>query len=607
MRRTVAIALLAALALLGPGARMGLAQGVCGSPNSGPCLEPHSQRGCIDADCCSTVCNLQPACCLTAWDAGCASTADETCIGLCGAAVNGPCTSPHANPSCEDAACCSAVCAIYPDCCNFNWDLLCVIIAADACEAEPPTQCGGSTQGSCTTTHPTPGCSDAACCETVCLYRAACCSFSWDQLCVDLADAYCAGCTLECPTGAALEAETCPSRLNDACIAGQTPEPLPGGAGVCGTIDGEGSSTGWSGDRDAYSILLTDPDGDGKVRLTIEFSADRPAFVTLHPAGCPIGTAIGHINASSCLIGSLAECLAPGQYVVRVSPGVHPTASASSPISCDQPLRYSLKYVAAQTGCEPICTVATGPCFDAHSGIGCSVPSCCQATCTIDPVCCSEIWDVTCARAAAEACGAPLPPNDECASAILAWPGEQSVHSTIRATVSSPALPGSCDLGQGASIGADLWFRYSGERSGTVSVATCGSTSDTRIAVYAGSCGGLTLLGCNSASQTCSPNTGARVQFSAACGTQYYIRVGGETPAVAGSFKLTVNASGPVCAAFCPADLDRNGSVTGSDLGLLLGNWGSVGSGDLDLDGTIGGADLGLLLGAWGACPPPPP
>ena len=61
------------------------------------------------------------------------------------------------------------------------------------------------------------------------------------------------------------------------------------------------------------------------------------------------------------------------------------------------------------------------------------------------------------------------------------------------------------------------------------------------------------------------------------------------------------------CAAFCPADLDRNGSVTGSDLGLLLGNWGSVGSGDLDLDGTIGGADLGLLLGAWGACPPPPP
>lgn len=53
----------------------------------------------------------------------------------------------------------------------------------------------------------------------------------------------------------------------------------------------------------------------------------------------------------------------------------------------------------------------------------------------------------------------------------------------------------------------------------------------------------------------------------------------------------------------CPADLDGDGAVSGSDLGLLLGNWGLAGTGDLDGNGTVTGADLGLLLGAWGACP----
>ena len=51
----------------------------------------------------------------------------------------------------------------------------------------------------------------------------------------------------------------------------------------------------------------------------------------------------------------------------------------------------------------------------------------------------------------------------------------------------------------------------------------------------------------------------------------------------------------------CPADFDLDGTVGGSDLGLLLGSWGGSDL-DLDLDGIVGGADLGLLLGAWGPC-----
>lgn len=59
--------------------------------------------------------------------------------------------------------------------------------------------------------------------------------------------------------------------------------------------------------------------------------------------------------------------------------------------------------------------------------------------------------------------------------------------------------------------------------------------------------------------------------------------------------------SSPGC---CPADINCDGIVSGADLGLLLGAWGSC-SGcpeDINGDGTVSGADLGLMLGAWGPC-----
>ena len=57
----------------------------------------------------------------------------------------------------------------------------------------------------------------------------------------------------------------------------------------------------------------------------------------------------------------------------------------------------------------------------------------------------------------------------------------------------------------------------------------------------------------------------------------------------------------PVGAA-CPSDLNGDSVTDGTDLGLLLGNWGNAGTGDLNSDGIVDGTDLGLLLGAWGNC-----
>lgn len=59
---------------------------------------------------------------------------------------------------------------------------------------------------------------------------------------------------------------------------------------------------------------------------------------------------------------------------------------------------------------------------------------------------------------------------------------------------------------------------------------------------------------------------------------------------------------------FCLADLDGDGEVGASDLAILLGVWGPVGScpplivPDLDHDCEVGASDLAILLGAWGPC-----
>lgn len=54
----------------------------------------------------------------------------------------------------------------------------------------------------------------------------------------------------------------------------------------------------------------------------------------------------------------------------------------------------------------------------------------------------------------------------------------------------------------------------------------------------------------------------------------------------------------------CPADINGDGSVNGSDLALLLQSWGACGkcAADIDPNGSIDGADLALLLQSWGAC-----
>ena len=53
----------------------------------------------------------------------------------------------------------------------------------------------------------------------------------------------------------------------------------------------------------------------------------------------------------------------------------------------------------------------------------------------------------------------------------------------------------------------------------------------------------------------------------------------------------------------CPADLNGDDNVDGTDLANLLAQWGTDGSADINGDGTVNAVDLSSVLAAWGSCP----
>jgi hypothetical protein len=54
--------------------------------------------------------------------------ANAGCFG-----AKGSCTEPHASGGCSDIECCSAVCEVFPSCCDAAWSADCVNVAVDLC------------------------------------------------------------------------------------------------------------------------------------------------------------------------------------------------------------------------------------------------------------------------------------------------------------------------------------------------------------------------------------------------------------------------------------------------------------------------------------------
>ncbi len=107
------------------------------------------------------------------------------------------CCGVHPTAGCDDPACCESVCTADPFCCQVAWDTVCVDEAQAMCGCPIPEACGVPAAGNCCSWGGLagPGCSDAACCEAICEYvDPFCCQVQWDSTCQGWALQFC-----DCP------------------------------------------------------------------------------------------------------------------------------------------------------------------------------------------------------------------------------------------------------------------------------------------------------------------------------------------------------------------------------------------------------------------------
>jgi hypothetical protein len=143
--------------------------------------------------------------------------------------------------------------------------------------------------------------------------------------------------------------------------------------------------------------------------------------------------------------------------------------------------------------------------------------------------------------------GQQHPFNDNCAGAAAVGIGATPFDST-GANTDGPDEPGGCVIQGQTQIGADLWYSFTAECSGNLTVSTCGSSFDTKLAVYpGGGCptGSGQYLACSDDDGGCG--LGSQVTLAVTQGSTYLIRVGGYNNAQGtGTLTLSGLQCGPV-------------------------------------------------------------
>lgn len=128
------------------------------------------------------------------------------------------------------------------------------------------------------------------------------------------------------------------------------------------------------------------------------------------------------------------------------------------------------------------------------------------------------------------------PANDTCESAILVGNGTTLFNTVGAATDGAPE--NTCLFFGDNQIHKDVFYRYVATGNGNVTVSLCGSSFDTKLAVYdTQSCNPLAnIVGCND--DSCGLQS--QLTFAAVSNRNYYIRVGGFNGASgAGSMTIT--------------------------------------------------------------------
>lgn len=155
--------------------------------------------------------------------------------------------------------------------------------------------------------------------------------------------------------------------------------------------------------------------------------------------------------------------------------------------------------------------------------------------------------------------GQQEPINDDCVNATYVSNGTFPF-SNLGASTDGPDETTACAFFNDTQVGNDVWYLYQSNCTGNVTVTTCGSSFDTKIAVYAGATcpAAASAIACNDDSAACGANSlQSSVIFAATSGGYFLIRVGGYNGAT-GSGTITITDS---CQPQPPANNDCGSAI----------------------------------------------
>jgi hypothetical protein len=155
---------------------------------------------------------------------------------------------------------------------------------------------------------------------------------------------------------------------------------------------------------------------------------------------------------------------------------------------------------------------------------------------------------------------AQIAPGTTCDSAFPVECG--IVYSNNTMGVPNDNVTSGAALCGGVGTAGQSWYYYTALESGAITLSTCGSSIDTRIHVFTGSCGNLSCYAQND--DAC--NLQSSVTFEVLAGETYLIRAGGFA-SVSGAFNLlvscgeyTTGCTDPFAANYDPTALANDGS-----------------------------------------------
>lgn len=157
-----------------------------------------------------------------------------------------------------------------------------------------------------------------------------------------------------------------------------------------------------------------------------------------------------------------------------------------------------------------------------------------------------------------------LPNNDLCVEAIDISCGDSVTGSTESAT--NTGAPSATCTGISFNTAGGVWYSYTAPADKLVTMDTDGSSYDTKLAVYSGSCGALACVVGNDDGAGLGGRS--RVTFTAAAGATYYVYVTGFSSNT-GNYVLNVACADPTANDLCSSaiSIECGETATGTTVG----------------------------------------